>query len=77
MPTNQTEVNEREWRDPANWHGGWLGIYHSRKDTRAWVPKRNPLMGATINFAHREGIVDLILILAAVLAFLLALATVF
>jgi uncharacterized membrane protein len=63
----QREMNEAEWRDPANWHGGWLGIYKSERDTRSWVPKRRPVMGWTVNMAHPLGRVigyGLLLILA-------------
>jgi uncharacterized membrane protein len=48
----QDEINEREWANPANWHGR-LCIYSSKADDRVWVPKRNPAMGLTLNFAHR------------------------
>jgi uncharacterized membrane protein len=57
------ETNDAEWRNPENWHGGWLGIYKSERDTRAWVPKRNPAFGSTVNFAHRAGVLQLLLIL--------------
>jgi uncharacterized membrane protein len=48
----EDDINEREWRQPDNWH--WLGIYRSASDTRALVPKRNPRLGYTLNFAHRR-----------------------
>lgn len=48
-----TALEDREWRNPANWHGGWLGIYSAPLDPRIWVPKRRPWMGTTLNFAHR------------------------
>jgi uncharacterized membrane protein len=60
----QREINEAEWRDPKNWHGGWLGLYKSERDTRVWVPKPNPRMGMTVNFAHRSGVLTLLLILS-------------
>ena len=44
--------DEAEWRAPANWHAGF---YHSRRDSRAFVPKRSGA-GVTINFAHKSGI---------------------
>ena len=59
----QSKLDDAEWRNPANWHGGWLGIYYSRVDSRSFVPKRNPIMGFTINFARPGGIVFLIVIL--------------
>jgi uncharacterized membrane protein len=50
--TTQEEINEREWHKADNW--GRFGIYRSRLDTRALVPKRRPWMGMTINFAHAQ-----------------------
>lgn len=44
--------NEEAWSDPASWRFGILGIYHAPRDTRWIVPKRNPKMGWTFNFAH-------------------------
>lgn len=43
--------NQSEWENPKNWSGGVFGIYKSEKDTRLWVPKKNPKMGWTFNFA--------------------------
>ena len=51
----QKEINEAEWRDPANWRGGWLGLYFGKDDTRILVPKRRPMFGFTVNLARREG----------------------
>lgn len=51
----QTEINEREWRDPKNWRGGLLGIYHSRGDDRATVPKGERWGGVTFNVGHPLG----------------------
>jgi uncharacterized membrane protein len=49
----QDDINELEWRDPANWTWrGPLGSYASRRDTRLLVPKATPWMGWTLNFAH-------------------------
>jgi uncharacterized membrane protein len=48
-----TESEDREWSDPENWRGGWLGVYYAPRDPRIWVPKRRPWMGTTLNFAHR------------------------
>ena len=64
----QKAIDEAEWNDPTNWRGGWLGIYYSERDSRAWVPKRNPALGATLNFARRSGVLTLLLILAMALA---------
>ena len=49
----QTEIDDAEWANPANWHAG---LYFSRRDSRSFVPKRgNPMLGATINFARPAG----------------------
>ena len=50
--TPQDQINDAEWADARNWTG-WLCIYSSKADNRIWVPKRNPRMGLTLNFAHR------------------------
>jgi uncharacterized membrane protein len=47
----QDAINEQEWNRPDNWRGR-LGNYRSTRDTRLWVPKRNPRLGWTLNFAH-------------------------
>ena len=59
----QREIDDAEWRNPANWHGGLLGIYYSKRDSRSFVPKRHPIMGITINFARPLGIAFLVGIL--------------
>jgi len=48
----QTEIDDAEWKNPANWHAGF---YFSRRDSRSFVPKRNQTLGATINFARPAG----------------------
>lgn len=49
----QDDINEIEWRNPANWTWqGPLGLYASKRDTRLVVPKAVPQMGLTLNFAH-------------------------
>lgn len=60
---SQSERDDAEWQNATNWHGGWLGIYYSRADSRSFVPKRNPIMGFTINFARPGGIVFLVVTL--------------
>jgi len=47
--------------DPENWK--WGILYFNKKDDRMIVPKRNPMMGWTFNFAHPAGYIFLILIL--------------
>lgn len=51
---DQNVINQQEWENEGNW-SGWLQTYRSERDTRLFVPKRNPRMGWTINFAHRGG----------------------
>jgi uncharacterized membrane protein len=64
MTSTEREINEAEWHDPRNWHGGWLGLYRSARDTRTFVPKRQPWMGVTVNFARPAGLMVVLLILA-------------
>jgi len=47
-----------------NWVFGIL--YFNKKDYRFLVPKRNPIMGWTFNFAHPISFIVLILILSTV-----------
>jgi uncharacterized membrane protein len=52
VETRQTEIDDAEWRNPANWHGP---VYFSRRDSRGFVPNRKPGIGPAINFAHPAG----------------------
>jgi len=65
---DQQEINEREWHAPDNWHGGWLGIYVSEQDTRFLVPKRNRIMGWTLNFAHPGARFAFVLVIVTIVA---------
>lgn len=66
---SQSAIDEAEWNNPANWHGGPMGIYYSKRDSRAWVPKPNHHgFGATVNFAHRSGLFILLFILGMAVA---------
>jgi uncharacterized membrane protein len=50
-------IEDAEWANPKNWHGGVLNLYFSKRDTRPFVPKRGTVVGgATINFARPAGI---------------------
>ena len=49
--TPQEEIDAQEWSNPENWQG-WFGSYRSKRDSRTWVPKQNPDLGWTLNFAH-------------------------
>ena len=51
----QDEINRAEWENPENWSDNLVGVYFSKRDTRVWVPKRNPGLGWTLNMARREG----------------------
>jgi uncharacterized membrane protein len=69
----QHDINEAEWRNPANWSWrGPLGMYGSRRDSRVLVPKANPGMGLTLNCAHRRINWALAAIAALPVIFLLA-----
>jgi len=69
----QDDINEIEWRNPANWTWrGPLGLYASKRDTRLLVPKAMPMMGWTLNFGH-PGWTGILIALAA-LALVLAVA---
>lgn len=43
------DLNSHE-KDPKNYK--WRFFYFNRQDKRILVPKRNPLHGATLNFAN-------------------------
>jgi uncharacterized membrane protein len=47
----QDEINKSEWENGDN----WTTIYFSKKDSRSWVPKKNPKHGWTINFGSPSG----------------------
>ena len=47
----QDEINQAEWENPDN----WSTIYFSKKDSRTWVPKKNPKHGSTVNFGSPSG----------------------
>ena len=51
-------------RDPGNWRGPF---YFNKKDPRLRVPKLNPMMGYTFNFASPYAYVTLALIVVAVI----------
>jgi uncharacterized membrane protein len=54
---NQADINEAEWRNPANWTGPkLLSVYFSKRDMRVWVPKRIPALGWTINLGRPGGV---------------------
>ncbi len=64
---SKNSVNHSEWNNPANWSTpSWLGFYFSKRDTRAWVPKRLRALGWTPNLAHPRGAASLLLIMLAI-----------
>ncbi len=48
---SQDEINIAEWDNAEN----WSSLYFSKKDSRTFVPKRNPRKGWTINFGNASG----------------------
>jgi uncharacterized membrane protein len=52
---SQHEINHQEWANPENWSDSLIGFYFSKRDSRTFVPKRNPSMGWTLNLAHSKG----------------------
>ena len=48
-------------KDPGNWRGPF---YFNRKDPRLTVPKLNPMLGRTLNFASPYPYIALVLIIA-------------
>jgi len=52
-----------QWRkDPSNWVWGFF--YFNKEDKRIFPPKRNDLMGFTINFANPTSVFALIVAFA-------------
>jgi hypothetical protein len=55
--THQDQINQAEWENPDNWGGpDLIAVYFSKKDTRTWVPKKNPRAGWVQNLATRSGV---------------------
>lgn len=65
---SQKEINRTEWENPENWHGGYLGLYHSRLDSRLVVPKRTRVMGWTLNTGRPLGMALIVLALGGLVA---------
>ena len=57
VPPLSREELERHWTNPEN----WSAVYYCAEDPRVIVPKRQPSMGWTINFAHPLAIPVLLL----------------
>jgi uncharacterized membrane protein len=52
-------------RNPSNWRGVF---YFNRKDPRLVVPKQNPMLGWTFNFASPYAYITLLAIIAIAVA---------
>ena len=52
-------------KDPGNWKGV---LYFNRKDPRILVPKQNPELGKTLNFANPYAYVTIIAFVLIVIA---------
>ena len=52
---DQDAINQKEWKDPANWSDPFFGFYFSKADSRTWVPKQIPWMGWTLNLGKPSG----------------------
>ena len=57
-------MKDFQHEDPDNWK--WGVFYFNKKDFRFIVPKRNPIMGWTFNFAHPIAFIILLLILGMI-----------
>ncbi len=62
-PKPEKEVLDEMSKNPTNWKGV---IYLNRKDRRLMVPKQNPSLGWTLNFANPYTYVLLILLVLIV-----------
>jgi Predicted membrane protein len=63
---NEKIVEDSTIRDSRNWKGMF---YKNRRDYRIIVPKKNPAMGWTLNFANPYSYILLIAIILIVLLF--------
>lgn len=59
----------QDWDNPDNWK--WGAIYYNKNDKRLFVPKRNPNMGVTLNFALPLSFLVLIVIIILPLGIIL------
>jgi uncharacterized membrane protein len=66
MKKPEKEILEAMTKDPGNWKGV---LYYNRKDRRILVPKLNPVMGWTLNFASPFAYLSLISIILILIAF--------
>jgi uncharacterized membrane protein len=62
----QKEIEETMSKDPGNW---WGPFYVNKKDSRIMVPKLNPAMGFTLNFASPYAYVTMTGIILVIIAY--------
>ncbi|WP_333875278.1 DUF5808 domain-containing protein [Flavobacterium sp.] len=59
---NPSKDTLEEWRtNPKYWK--WKMFYYNKEDDRLLVDKPNPMLGTTLNFAHRKAYLFLLGIL--------------
>ena len=61
------ETQERWSKDPNNWI--WGIFYYNKEDRRLLPPKRNPIMGWTVNFANRNSVLLFVFMMLLILLF--------
>lgn len=62
----EKEILETARKNPGNWKGLF---YFNRNDSRVIVPKKNPSMGWTLNFASPSTYIALILIILIIVVY--------
>jgi len=73
---NTKEINNSEWNNVNNWSRlGLFGIYFSKNDSRAIVPKATPVLGWTLNFGHRYSVLSLVAIMVLPVAIVIVALT--
>ncbi len=68
------EEYQDKWGDAKNWGEGFCGWYFCKEDPRLWVPKKNKILGITVNLGHPKGgatLVMLFLTPSLIMAFIL------
>lgn len=72
-PENPSPETEERWRqDPNNWI--WGLFYYNKEDRRLLPPKRNPIMGFTINFANPNSVLFFVIMMLFFLLITFAIA---
>lgn len=61
-PENPSKETQERWsKDPDNWV--WGMFYYNKEDRRLLPPKRNPIMGFTINFANPNSVLFFVIMM--------------